>query len=127
MVFSGGGTTPGSLAASGPVRIAGRYEVPEPARVRGMGTVYRARDVELDELVALKVLRRELVDSPGMLARFRQEAKLARRVTHHNVARTFDIGEHGGEKFLTMELVDGESLRLAREAREAAARRGSTS
>ena len=110
VVFSGGGTTPGSLVASGPVRIAGRYEVLSLLGSGGMGTVYRARDVELDELVALKVLRRDLVDSPGMLARFRQEAKLARRVTHRNVARTFDIGEHEGEKFLTMEFVDGEAL-----------------
>ena len=90
-------------------RIAGRYEILNLLGEGGMGTVYRARDTELDELVALKVLRRELVESPAMLARFRQEAKLARRVTHRNVARTFDIGEHEGEKFLTMELVDGES------------------
>lgn len=45
-----------------------------------------------------------------MVSRFRQEVKLARRVTHRNVARTFDIGEHEGERFLTMELVDGEPL-----------------
>jgi len=80
-----------------------------------MGTVYRARDRELDEVVALKVLRRELVEAPGVLARFRQEARLARRVTHRNVARTFDIGEHAtgpgtSEKFLTMEYVEGEAL-----------------
>ena len=80
-----------------------------------MGTaVYRARDVELDEEVrAARCSRKELVDAPGMLERFRREAKLARRVTHKNVARTFDIGEHDGEKFLTMEYVDGESLREA--------------
>jgi serine/threonine-protein kinase len=84
-----------------------------------MGSVYRARDVELDEVVALKILSRELIDEPGMLTRFRQEVKLARKVTHQNVARTFDIGEHEGTKFLTMEFVEGESLRarLAREGR----------
>ena len=91
-------------------RLAGRYELIAMLGEGGMGTVYRARDVELDEEVALKMLRKELVDTPGMLARFRREAKLARRVTHKNVARTFDIGEHEGEKFLTMEFVDGESL-----------------
>jgi serine/threonine protein kinase/tetratricopeptide (TPR) repeat protein len=94
----------------GPQRLAGRYELMAMLGEGGMGTVYRARDVELDEEVALKMLRKELVDTPGMLARFRREAKLARRVTHKNVARTFDIGEHEGEKFLTMEFVDGESL-----------------
>ncbi len=102
---------PGTSAVmSGPARIAGRYEILNLLGTGGMGAVYRARDAELDEMVALKVLRRELSDSPSMLARFRQEAKLARRVTHRNVARTFDIGEHAGEKFLTMEFVDGESL-----------------
>ena len=81
-----------------------------------MGTVYRARDLELDEIVALKMLRRDFASHPKLIARFRQEVKRARRVTHKNVARTFDIGEHGSDRFLTMELIDGESLgsRLAR-------------
>jgi len=109
-----------SLALSStPARhvLAGRYEILGLVGSGGMGTVYRARDTELEELVALKLLRRDLLDHPGMLDRFRQEVKLARRVTHRNVARTFDIGESDGEKFLTMELIDGESLgsRLARE------------
>jgi serine/threonine protein kinase len=88
-----------------------------------MGSVYRARDRELDELVAVKVLRRELVAEPGMMERFRREVKLARRVTHRNVARVFDIGEHAGEKFITMELIDGESL-AARLTRDGALRIG---
>jgi eukaryotic-like serine/threonine-protein kinase len=91
-------------------RLAGRYEILSLLGVGGMGSVYRARDVTLDELVALKVLKKELAAVPGMVARFRQEVKLARRVTHRNVARTFDIGEDGGDTFLTMELVDGEPL-----------------
>ena len=90
--------------------VAGRYEILGLLGTGGMGSVYRARDVELDEVVALKVLRRELVAAPGMLDRFRREVKLARRVTHKNVARAHDIGEHDGEKFLTMELIEGESL-----------------
>jgi serine/threonine-protein kinase len=110
---------PSAAAASTPARhvFAGRYEILGLVGAGGMGTVYRARDAELDEIVALKLLRREVVDQPGMLDRFRQEVKLARRVTHRNVARTYDIGEHAGEKFMTMEFVDGESLasRLARE------------
>src|SRR5262249_1065362 len=90
--------------------IAGRYELLGLVGVGGMGSVYRARDTELDEVIGLKVLGRELVDAPGMLDRFRREVKLARRVTHRNVARTFDIGEHAGERFLTMEFIEGESL-----------------
>src|SRR3984957_17102130 len=90
--------------------IGGRYEILGLLGAGGMGAVYRARDMELDELVALKMLHGELGDDADMIARFRQEVKPARRVTHKNVARTFDIGEHAGARFLTMELVEGESL-----------------
>jgi serine/threonine-protein kinase len=108
-----------SLPASAPVHhvFASRYEILGLVGSGGMGTVYRAHDRELDEVVALKLLRRDVLDQPGMLDRFRQEVKLARRVTHRNVARTYDIGEGDGEKFLTMEFIEGEPLsaRLARE------------
>src|SRR5688572_19778820 len=93
-----------------PVLIADRYEIVGLLGSGAMGTVYRAKDRELDETVALKVLKSELARSPGILERFRREVKLARKVTHRNVARTFDIGEHRGERFLTMELIEGEML-----------------
>ncbi len=103
---------PGDVAEQPPARvIAERYEILGLIGSGGMGTVYRARDRELDEIVALKMLRKRLASDEAALERFRREVKLARRVTHRNVARTFDIGEHGGGKFLTMELVDGEMLR----------------
>lgn len=108
----------GGAGATGPrARLGGRYELLGLLGSGGMGSVYRARDLELDEVVALKMLRRDVMASDRMLERFRREVKLARRVTHANVARTFDIGESGGDKFLTMEYVDGESLSamLARE------------
>jgi serine/threonine protein kinase len=116
-------TPSASATRSGPQTIAGRYEIVALLGVGGMGAVYKARDRELDETVALKMLRHELMNDDAVLARFRQEVRLARRVTHKNVARTFDIGEHGGEKFLTMEFVDGESLadRIARTGRMALA------
>ncbi len=115
------------VAATGvhvPERLAGRYEILGLIGVGGMGAVYRARDTLLDEPVALKMLRRELVESGEALARFRQEVRLARRVTHQNVARTYDIGEDGDHRFLTMELIDGESLSdlIAREAPTGVAR-----
>jgi eukaryotic-like serine/threonine-protein kinase len=99
--------------------VAGRYRILSLLGMGGAGAVYKARDTELDVFVALKVLRRGFIDAPGMLERFRREVKLARRVTHRNVARAHDIGEHEGERFLTMELVEGESLRklLEREPR----------
>jgi serine/threonine protein kinase len=99
-----------SSAAALPSVIAERYEVLGLLGAGGMGRVYRVRDRSLDEVVALKVLRRELVDTPGMLERFRSEVKLARRVTSPHVVRTFDLGEHAGEHYLTMEYIDGQSL-----------------
>jgi serine/threonine-protein kinase len=90
--------------------IAGRYELLGMVGAGAMGTVYRARDRELDEEVALKVLQRDVLEAPGTLDRFRREVKLARRVTHRNVARAHDIGEHAGEHFITMELIDGHPL-----------------
>lgn len=106
----GAGCAREATAGPGSAMLAGRYELVGLLGSGGMGTVYRARDHELDEVVALKVLKRELARAPDMLERFRREVKLARRVTHRNVARTFDIGEDGADKFLTMEFVPGESL-----------------
>jgi serine/threonine-protein kinase len=93
-----------------PSVIADRYEILGLLGVGGMGRVYRAHDRALDEQVALKLLKKELVGVAGMLDRFRQEVKLARRVTSPHVVRTFDLGEHAGEHFLTMEIVEGRSL-----------------
>jgi eukaryotic-like serine/threonine-protein kinase len=90
--------------------IADRYEILAPLGEGGMGAVFRVLDRELREEIALKALRPEIADEPGMLDRFRREVKLARRVTHPNVARTFDLGAYQGVRFLTMELVPGESV-----------------
>jgi len=93
------------------VDLFGRYRVLGLLGSGGMGAVYRVWDAILDDEVALKMLRRELLSEAGMLARFRSEVKLARRVTHRNVVRTFDLGEHDGEYYLTMEYVRGKSVR----------------
>ncbi len=98
------------LSEAATLLYGGRYELIDLVGAGGAGTVYRARDVELDEIVALKVLRKELLGSGSILESFRSEVKLARRVTHRNVARMFDIGEQDGERFLTMEFVEGEML-----------------
>ena len=111
-VDAGAIAAPGSAPAPlpGPQVLAARYEITALLGVGGMGCVYRARDTKLDEIVALKTLRHELVRDPAAVARFRREVKLARAVTHPNVARVFDLGEHQDEPFLTMELIDGDSL-----------------
>lgn len=88
--------------------VAGRYRIARWLGGGGMGRVYEALDTELGERVALKVLRAGLSDDA--IERFRREVRLTRRIQHTNVARMFDIGEHAGEKFLTMELVEGEPL-----------------
>jgi len=99
-----------SLFAPGQV-VAGRYEIVDLLGSGGMGVVYRARDRELDEVVALKALRPDRTTAdPHAVERFRRELRLARRVSHPNVVRTHDIGEASGYRFITMEHVEGRSL-----------------
>jgi serine/threonine-protein kinase len=76
----------------------------------GMGEVYRADDLRLGQSVALKFLPEGLAHDPDRLARFHQEVRIARQVSHPNVCRVFDIAEHDGQPFLTMEYVDGQDL-----------------
>ncbi len=92
-------------------RFAGRYEVKEVLGEGGMGVVYRAMDLELKEQVAIKTLRADLagVDATSV-ERFRQEIRLARRITHRNVVRLHDLGEVDGRHYITMEYVEGRTL-----------------
>ena len=91
--------------------FAGRYEVKEILGAGGMGVVYRALDRELQEPVAIKTLRPDAGADPVALERFKQEIKLARRIAHRNVVRTYDLGEVNGTYYLTMEFVEGTSLK----------------
>jgi eukaryotic-like serine/threonine-protein kinase len=88
-----------------------RYEILEMLGLGGMGAVYKARDRELDRMIALKVIRPDIARHPEALARFRQELLTARQVSHRNVVRIFDIGDADGVKFITMEYVAGRDLR----------------
>ncbi len=106
-----GGTPPPPLMQRGAKLARGRYEILEILGQGGMGAVYKAKDHELDRWVAIKVIQPELVKSPAMLKRFKQELILARQVTHRNVVRIFDIGETDGMKFITMEYIDGSDLK----------------
>src|SRR5437660_6876725 len=93
-----------------------RYEILELLGRGGMGAVYKAKDREVNQMVALNVIRPHLANSPATIDRFKQELILARQVTHRNVIRIYDLAEADGVKFITMEYVAGEDLRaLTRE------------
>ncbi len=86
--------------------FADRYEIIEEVGRGGMGVVYRARDRELDDEIAVKVLRAELLKTdPELIERLKMEIRLARRITHPNVVRSHDFGEWQGQHFMTMEYV----------------------
>jgi serine/threonine-protein kinase len=90
--------------------LAGRYRLVAALGRGGMGEVYRADDLTLEQPVALKFLPPHLANDPERLGRFRKEVAIARRVSHPNVCRVYDLAEVDGQPFLTMEYVDGEDL-----------------
>jgi serine/threonine protein kinase/tetratricopeptide (TPR) repeat protein len=92
------------------MRLGKRYEIVQMLGEGGMGAVYKAWDLELDRLVALKVIRPELAVHEEILQRFKQELILARKITQKNVIRIFDLGEADGVKFITMEFIEGKDL-----------------
>jgi len=92
------------------MRLGKRYEIVQMLGEGGMGADYKARDLELDCLVALKVIRPELAVHEQVLQRFKQELILARKITQKNVIRIFDLGEADGVKFITMEFIEGRDL-----------------
>jgi serine/threonine protein kinase/tetratricopeptide (TPR) repeat protein len=91
--------------------LAHRYQVVRPLGVGGMGSVFEVFDHELEEAIALKLLHVELAGDPDYRQRLRQEVRLARRVSHPNVCRVHDLGQHGEKLFVTMELLSGPTLR----------------
>lgn len=105
VVAPAGALTPGMV-------VAERYEIQDVLGVGGTGIVYRAVDRTLDEVLALKMLRPELVgDDPRAREELKQELRLTRRVSHRNIVRTYDFGTtRTGVPFLSMEYVEGTSL-----------------
>ncbi|HEY9514603.1 MAG TPA: serine/threonine-protein kinase, partial [Gemmatimonadaceae bacterium] len=111
-----GGRSPSDLSTG--QLFAERFEILEVVGSGGMGTVYRARDRELGEDIAIKVIRPALLAGDDSLReRFRSEIRLARRISHENVVRTHDLGEWAGVSFITMEYVEGITLRELIETR----------
>jgi hypothetical protein len=98
-----GGFSPGTV-------LVERYRIVALLGRGGMGEVYRAEDLKLGNVVALKFLPASLQKDPAALAGFHAEVRNARQVSHPNVCRVYDIGEVDGQHFLTMEYIDGEDL-----------------
>ncbi|MGH9786734.1 MAG: serine/threonine-protein kinase [Terriglobia bacterium] len=94
-----------------PPPISVRYEILGEAGRGGMGIVYKARDRETGEVVALKVLKPEIAADPAVMQRFKNELLLARKITHKNVCRLYEFSRAGDAAYITMEFVEGESLR----------------
>src|SRR5205814_3839514 len=95
------------------VRSIGRYRIEALLGTGAMGEVYRAHDPAIDRLVAIKVVRPELVAGSGgaqLLERFRREARAAGRRFHPNIVAIWDFGDDDGTPFLAMEYIDGRSL-----------------
>ncbi|MBS1809582.1 MAG: serine/threonine protein kinase [Acidobacteria bacterium] len=90
--------------------LASRYRIIGLLGKGGMGEVYKAEDIKLSQMVALKFLPDSMERDKEALARFHNEVKVARQVAHPNVCRVFDIGEVEGRHFLSMEFIDGDDL-----------------
>ena len=91
--------------------LSGRYEILLPLGKGGMGSVYKAHDRELDEVVAVKVLRTDTARNPDLARRFRAEIKLARKIRHRNVCAIHEYGQEGHLSYIVMEYVAGIDLR----------------
>jgi predicted ATPase/tRNA A-37 threonylcarbamoyl transferase component Bud32 len=91
--------------------FADRYEIIEMLGAGGMGIVYKAVDKKVNEEVAIKLLKEEIASDRRIIERFTNELKLARRIVHKNIGRMYELMEHGGTSFITMEFVSGEDLK----------------
>src|SRR5262249_26265929 len=100
---------PGPRFAPGAL-LAGRFRIVALLGKGGMGEVSGADDLKLGQPVALKFLAEGLAGDPDRFARFHDEVRIARQVSHPNVCRVYDIAEADGQPFLTMEYVDGQDL-----------------
>ena len=88
----------------------GRYRILRVLGVGGMGQVYHAQDLKLGQPVALKVLKGSLANKASCVEKLRSEVRLARSIAHPNICRVYDLADHNGVSFLTMEYIDGEDL-----------------
>src|SRR5262245_61763524 len=90
--------------------VSGRFRIVRFIARGGMGELYQAEDLELNEQVALKTIRSEIASDERVNQRFRREVQLARKITHPNICRIFDLFQSSSVVFVTMELLEGETL-----------------
>jgi serine/threonine protein kinase len=88
-----------------------RYQIIEEIGQGGMGKVFKAKDLELDIVVALKMIKPQLSSDPDIVSRFKRELLMAREVFHENVIRIHDLGEVSGIKYISMNYIEGNSLK----------------
>ena len=91
--------------------FAGRYKIIEELGKGGMGKVYKVIDKQLNEEVALKLIKPEIASDKKTIKRFRNELKLSRKISHRNVGRMYELMEDKGALFITMEYVPGQDLK----------------
>ena len=91
--------------------LANRYQILEEVGTGGMAVVYKARDILLDRIVAVKILHAEYGNDHEFVTRFRQEAQAAAKLSHPNIVNIYDVGKDGDIHYIVMEFVRGETLK----------------
>lgn len=98
------------MRPSSGITLGGRFQLTTRIAIGGMGEVWKAKDLILGRIVAIKVLKEEYTGDPGFLQRFRAEARHTALLNHVGIANVFDYGEEEGSAYLVMELVPGQPL-----------------
>src|SRR5207253_1697624 len=115
-----GFAVPASLSA-----LTVRYDLHMEIGRGGMGIVYKALDRQTGDLVAIKIIHPSIASDPALIERFTNELLLARRITHKNVCRVYDLNEFGGTTVISMEFLEGRSLRrMLRDVESVSVRQG---